>query len=108
MKERNWTPGPWRVNGSLPGPICDECGADTISDDIGIWSKSAPIAAAIMDARQESNAHLIAAAPELYMVLEELHERLERCSQEPISAAEAYDSFYRDNVQDVLAKARGE
>ena len=108
MKERNWTIGPWCVEVADSNGVVDSDAAyavTAIDDGSDDWH----IAAVWRDCPGANlNAHLIAAAPELYMVLEELHERLERCSQEPISAAEAYDSFYRDNVQDVLAKARGE
>ena len=101
MSEHKWTAGPWRVNGSLPGPTCDECGADTISDDIGIWSKSAPIAAAIMDARQESNAHVIAAAPELF-------EALEAACEWDGQDMEGVDAVWLDRARAALAKAKGE
>ena len=36
--------------------------------------------------------------------LEDLDERLDLCSRDPISAAEAYDSFYRGIVADALGR----
>lgn len=48
---------------------------------------------------QEANAHLIAAAPEMYEMLEKIHEG--------IAGVGEYGEFYYD-AKDLLAKARGE
>ncbi len=50
---------------------------------------------------------LMAAAPELLTTLQIIQQRLEACAKEPISAADAYDSFYRDLVEDAIAQATG-
>lgn len=59
-------------------------------------------------AESAANCRLIAAAPALLSALETLHERLMKCSRDPISAAEAYDSFYQNDVLSAIAAAKGE
>lgn len=54
-----------------------------------------------------ANLRLIAAAPDLLEALKELHKRLIKCSSDPISAAEAYDSFYQEIVLSAIDKAEG-
>jgi len=68
MSDTKWTPGPWAiaagyktmllVESRFGGPVCDiECHCDV---DTGILPSE----------EEEGNAHLIAAAPELYEALE--------------------------------------
>lgn len=103
--ERKWTPGPWKIGRPHPtnaclyiqpegryGDIATLYGADgdhQATDTDGIWSEQ-PIRAA--------NAHLIAAAPDLYEALEDLARQM---------------AVYMDDetvrvVASALRKARGE
>jgi len=50
---------------------------------------------------ERSNAELLAA-------LELIDKRLRECASMPISAAEAYDSFYQSEISNAIAKAKGE
>ena len=54
-----------------------------------------------------ANAKLIAAAPELLDALRSIDQRLKECWRMggPISAHEAYDSFYQEIVQEAIKKA---
>ena len=44
---------------------------------------------------------------ELLDALLSLDKRLRECMADPITAAEAYDTFYQDIVSDALNKAKG-
>jgi hypothetical protein len=56
-------------------------------------------------AQNIANARLIATAPELLRVLQLIDKRLRDCDMAGISATDAYDSFYREEVEAVLALA---
>jgi hypothetical protein len=79
QKEVKWTPGPWEVDGSK---VCYDL--DGTKDNIcnTVW--------------QEANAHLIAAAPDLYEALAEIMDWVVNDHPASVKARAA------------LAKARGE
>lgn len=91
MTERKWTPGPWvwrtgkgSWQGSIEPDICD------FGDDTHYYpSEGTP--------PNEANAHLIAAAPDLYEALERLVIELDGSGME-----------WADDANIALAKARGE
>lgn len=103
------TPGPWateiadygskRIGTVFAGSrdiariVCREAG----SSATGKFEK--------LTAETDANAPLIDAAPALLAALKELDARLRECASQPISAAEAYDSFYQDIVSDAIAQA---
>lgn len=65
MSEKKWTPGPWVFDGTGPHNVfgCDI--SNSLGDSIaGSWHGRDEVA--------KANAHLIAAAPELYDALEEM------------------------------------
>lgn len=101
MSERKWTPGPWvavrnsaywEVNpangagdGDVPFTIGDVCASSPGNADGGL---------------QKANAHLIAAAPDLYDALQEM---VDYCN------AECGSKIYPGHqANQALAKARGE
>lgn len=95
------TPGKWKIGIATVGGfwIKDANGIDVVSCD-GDTFRYGSIS-------NEANANLIAAAPDLLEALKELRKRLIKCSADPISAAEAYDSFYQDIVLSAINKAEG-
>lgn len=80
MTERNWTPGPWFMGGSNVYTSSDEPSVAVMVRHRAEW---------------EDNAHLIAAAPDMY-------EALEACVQDGLFG----EVFHK--ACDALAKARGE
>lgn len=48
---------------------------------------------------------LVSQRNELLEALKEIHKRLIKCAEDPISAAEAYDSFYQEMVCEAIKKA---
>jgi DICT domain-containing protein len=58
-------------------------------------------------AADKSIAMKMAVSPELLMTLQELDKRLRSCFVAGITTQEAYDSFYQENVAEVIAKATG-
>lgn len=96
------TPGPWFADEDprpnmrwnrqiMSGPTTTVCfmahsdGADTETD--------------------EANARLITAAPELLDALIAIRDRLKQCEGVPVTPFEAFDSFYREIVDEAIAKA---
>lgn len=60
------------------------------------------------EAQQYKNAVLMVSSPDLLEVLQSLKARMEECAAIPsCSASEAYDSFYREMIDAVIAKATG-
>lgn len=101
MKERNWTPGPW-VAQRNPRFECLEVfsGRSRIADinDVSDVTFGPPKNEAI------ANAHLIAAAPDLYEALEDLWTWVHNWGPEFMDD----DEFDRSTYEAALAKARGE
>jgi hypothetical protein len=95
----NWTPGPWGIvtAENLRGDLYWSVGIPGISEPIDLRS----------DERGEANAHLIAAAPELYAALKNLVPRFESACRR----AGSDEEFAREataTARAALAKARGE
>lgn len=96
MTERKWTPGPWfavRNNAYWEINPARKYGDDDIPYTVGNVCASDP---SDTKGRQEPNAHLIAAAPDLYDALEAARDVLEALNIDTAAANAA------------LAKARGE
>ena len=98
MSETKFTPGPWTatsypdsLEASVLAPIC---GTEAIGEIAWIGENN-------FKTQAEANAHLIAAAPEMYEALEQCLERLEVIDPARLSNRIA-------NAKAVLAKARGE
>ena len=96
MSETKWTPGPWRVGfeGSATSQLAErnkdcDCPPFAFGQTVGVVCN-------------RSDAHLIAAAPELYQALEELAE------EASWSAAAVDKNGALDKALAALAKARGE
>ena len=93
MSQAKFTPGPWVVYKDLPTDVVvsqsGECSLATL--DCGCGSRKT----------QRANAHLIAAAPELYVALEALIKECDMCGHpdEPEAV---------EIARSALAKARGE
>lgn len=93
MTERKWTPGPWKWvegkgtwRGSIEPDVCD------FGDDTQYYPTEG-------EPPNEANAHLIAAAPDLYDALEALL---------VTKAPDFIPSRLWDDARAALAKARGE
>jgi hypothetical protein len=97
MSEIKHTPGPWTFdpNGGLP-VIQIYC-----SDNKN------PFHGSRSDAEQIANAVLMAAAPDMFDALESIRSRFTEAIALGLSAAEAYDSFYQEIVDEAIAKATG-
>lgn len=116
MNDKKWTDGPWQViNGfDVFGPLGGDSGDGVQCDDSDGWQVAScdPRPSFVDDKLVDlgynvakANAHLIAAAPELYEALE--------CAMEWIDAVPsnthlpAMPGFDRDWLDGVMAKARG-
>ena len=103
------TPGPWRVDPEHWGDVVNLQGVQIVvvedANDASDWPFGT-LLPPVCEAK--ANARLISAAPCLLAALKSLHDRLIECSADPISAAEAYDSFYQEMVVAAIAKAKGE
>ena len=99
MTERKWTPGPWEAMDKGFHPYPYVCGPE---DDYE-YGKDRPVVAYLVGMNIPHNAHLIAAAPDLY-------EALEWCikSLEFSYTGTASDSEIPQDIRAALAKARGE
>lgn len=107
MSEEKWTPGPWKVASTgdigidIDAPYYEALG-------VGVNEES-PFCVIIsrrhVASRLEANAHLIAAAPELYEALEWLETyAMVQVDRHP----DAQDNKGWRNIIAALAKARGE
>jgi hypothetical protein len=97
MSEPKFTKGPWEVD--LSSPLDPK-----VATSLGGWIATeldwplSPVAA-------DANAHLIAAAPELYAALERLVDRLDSHFGGPSRSS---DWEEQEDARKALAKARGE
>ena len=103
------TPGPWKCGGDEPFVYAlNAHGSNRFFAAVNAgWTSGEAIEGRTEHAELLANARLIAAAPDLLAALEELDERLRKCMRDPITAAEAYDSFYQGIVEDAINKAKG-
>lgn len=86
MANEKWTPGPWRIDGSLAIYSAD----DSFIADVTY----------LTDEKEQANANLIAAAPELYEALNDLLNEAINGTVPLLAQIE--------KVSKVLRKARGE
>jgi hypothetical protein len=97
MDETKFTKGEWRVIDLSHGLVVSCKGIDIA--DIGTWKSH--------EKESEANAHLIAAAPDLYAALEQF---ISECTLQYTdgrrTTAPAYDTV--EKAAQALAKARGE
>jgi hypothetical protein len=94
MSGENWTPGPWADDGtaSIHAPTGLVCVvANHSTNDYGQWHGEDS------ETQCAANAHLIAAAPELYEALKKAADRLAEIG-----------AIVPSDVTHALAKARGE
>lgn len=98
--EPKWTPGPWGM--IQHGERDSRVGANTLLAIV--------YSTAFRDTEnQRANAHLIAAAPELYKALEEARKTLMECAEDTIGTpSSAVFRIQAEQCAAVLAKARGE
>lgn len=105
------TPGEWRISG-----VSQEDGSIFIAKNqivICYVTNAASIFEVVLKQTPETqfaNARLIAAAPDMYEALKSIDARLRECMAIGLglTAADVYDSFYREIVRAALAKASGE
>ncbi|MAZ17856.1 MAG: hypothetical protein CL535_16190 [Ahrensia sp.] len=113
-RETKWTPGPWFVEQSTSREWSGfriHSASETYDFDAMKVPQSIAITTqnydgttyATIKGRQEANAHLIAAAPELYAALVEAIDELE--AYEVDASGELYNN---PRFNAILAKARGE
>ena len=94
MTERKWTPGPWVADTTDPSDVVIWCANEEFVANVGGGRVQPASVAFDADAH---NAHLIAAAPDLY-------EALEACKV----FCDSDGMVNGVNVRAALAKARGE
>ena len=111
MSKDKFTPAPWIARGSTPSRIYGMVRAD----------KEAVIAATgSVHPQSGANAHLIAAAPDMYRMIEELKselfqaidevndQRLSRVNSQTETPPDLWDQESLHLAEQLLAKARGE
>lgn len=110
MTDTRFTPGPWQKMHDHPNPET-RVSLATIRgpiDKYGIRDEIASVYCCdYRDRKQEFNAHLIAAAPELYEALEELQNIVSGLLSGEMGLKDI-DSFTNQPARAALAKARGE
>ena len=92
MSEVKFTPGPWKV---IKVSGSGNCAFDIYTDNYDVVSSSL-----MQVIRKEEDAHLIAAAPDLYAACEEFVRK--------VDAGEARSTRSYAAMKAALAKARGE
>lgn len=90
MSGIKWTPGPWALDGT--GWICDANGSPVCLINAGLDDHE-------LEPQERADAHLIAAAPDLYEALK----RMKTWCEDEVGAELPCDS-----IDASLAKARGE
>lgn len=122
MKKTNFTKGPWSVYDFDDGvSVVDSNGYSHVSvecaaikpnwDEIGVnhWSESGDAHRELLLEEQYANAHLVAAAPEMYEMLNRIIANYQEASS--VAELEGYETKYEQDkyfVESLLAKARGE
>lgn len=99
MTNTKFTPGPWRIG---PDESSDE---DEYGFCIAIFSEEYKNSVALR-IREESNAHLIAAAPDLYAALSEAKLQIEYLHEKFAETGSGNNMLAK--IDAALAKARGE
>ena len=91
--ERKWTPGPWLV-----------------SKEFTLKAFKAGVTLRLWSSRKcaDADAHLIAAAPDLYEALEQARDTIRELINARSSEAEGSDEDWVGGINAALAKARGE
>ena len=108
MSETKWTPGPWVYDPDFEPedePVIWTAG--DIADAVAYLSTSAPNS----DEEIVANAHLIAAAPELYEALERAKQCVathDHAFEESVTEFEALLKCWLKDANAALAKSRGE
>ena len=97
MKETKFTPGPWEWDGDVWDYDYAEEAPWLIGKDNQIILKGE------IECANKASAHLIAAAPELYMVLEEVFDEVENYMERTGRSV-----TWGEKAKAALAKARGE
>ena len=106
--ERKWTPGPWEVDDAGDvhskhlGYAYSFVAISTGEDYGGYYGDNADV-----DLQKKANAHLIAAAPDLYEALEELNDWIFNPGPEEDETEESVLATF-EKVKAALAKARGD
>lgn len=106
------TPGPWILDGVENGGGGITCAWIAKADKHG--AADGRVAGAFgnclvkTDAKVIANAKLIAAAPMMLATLRDLKERLRQCADAPVTAHEAFDSFYELLIDEAIARATRE
>ena len=103
MSEMKFTPGPWVISDELRTSVNTAPTEDGTYKHIAMvnWCKYREYS--IVGEEHDANAHLIAAAPEMYEVIEEI-------AGMKIADCDAHDAanYMRDAARALLAKMRGE
>ena len=113
MSAPKWTPGPWRMIEPTAIGYCVPADLRGVGDDslVAMAAGGGP-KRAVGAAEARANAHLIAAAPELYAQLEDaritLDEAAKVLAREHLAFANNTVNQCAIRCSDVLAKARGE
>jgi hypothetical protein len=114
-RKMNWTPGPWAIirNSWEVSSVYDSSGGVVAECRINcaVSKETAPG----FEANKDANAHLIAAAPELYAALQSLYDAYKRVEDTDITTSrDDCDSVINQLIDAergalaALAKARGE
>jgi hypothetical protein len=119
MGETKFTPWPWEVrNGtdvfsatggeSGDGRVADDCDGWQVADcSVGLTSVGGELESLSIEV-QQANAHLTAAAPDLFEALEELEDLTMGLTDRSNGLPSAELERARERVRAALAKARGE
>ena len=101
MSERKWTPGPWVAKSVVENGEWMGVAVQADSDVEILWFENDP-------EPDDANAHLIAAAPDLYEALEQARDTILELINARNSEAEGSDEDWVGGINAALAKARGE
>lgn len=109
MDKPKFTPGPWKIATDLPAlAIYAPCGERVVQTTNQNNGKGSGAAHRYEGVSTFANAHLIAAAPELYEALEATLALTETLTSEKYTVSLADLAAIQVSAEDALAKARGE